>query len=563
MKLIVVYGGVLAATIAAVMRRISGISGTHRVVYVPAEGPAVALEGLDDCAVFLRQDPYKAAWLEDALPSGCIRISFPTLEVRHLWPLHCVNPYNQPEVPRYPAGRFPFGDSFVVTCLQQQVNPAQIVELCTSGEWARSWPDLEVLERDEFARLQDAELRMDVGMLPYIRENLQRTRLFWAPASPTNALLAELIVRLLDRAFAPAKLVSRKVLEELLHLQGEWELFGSIAVPIHPQVAKHFGLTWYDPNERYNYFGEKLSNRQYFERMVLQNGSKPHYRREDRRSLLVYGNCQAEALAVILGRDPTVTSLYEVRYVKSFGVEAGHVASEAVVKCAIFLEQHDRAPFPHGDSLPGDCTKIRFPSIDCNVLWPFNAVNPYDDVFPAGRFPYGDRVIIEQIDAGRSAKEILDYYLNDWSDYKVDLGRLLKLEIARFAARDAKCDVTMGAYLYERFTFERPLWTANHPTLGFLRVLLQRIVALAARTDERLGAADIGRTAEASFVLSPRGPLGVISVPVHPKVAEYFELAWYDPREHYRLADGTAYSYKGYFKQMIAHSIAKKMVAVH
>lgn len=565
MKSIILYGGTLAATIASVLSRIGGISGKYRVIHVPfdnANGPPADLES---CDIFFRQDPYACAF-EQALPNDTVRVAFPTLEVRHLWPLHCANPYNRPEPPRFPAGRFPYGDSFVVSCLQKNVDPDAIVKFCTSGAWGEAWPDLSACREHEIARLETMDARVDVPILPYIQEHLQQRRLFWAPAAPTNSLLSELIVRMLDRAFAPNKLISRKVLEELLHLQGAWDLFGAIAVPIHPHVAKQFNLTWYDPHERYNYFGEMLGYREYFERMLGENGPKPVFSKKDRPTLIVYGNCQAEAVGVILSGNSTISRLYDVRYVASFGAQRGRIDEDSVARCSIFLEQHDREPFELREKLPRSCTIIRFPSVDCNVLWPFNAANPYDapeERFPFGRYPYGDRVIISQIDAGQGADEILDYYLNAWDDYKVDLDRLLKIEIARFAARDTKCDVTMGTYLYERFVNQRPLWTANHPTLPFLNELLRRILSAAVtRADKRLASVDIERTIKANFVLSPGGPLGAVSVPIHPKVAEHFRLTWYDPDERYALFDGSRYRYKDYFKDLIAHSLAKKMVAV-
>jgi len=194
-------------------------------------------------------------------------------------------------------------------------------------------------------------------------------------------------------------------------------------------------------------------------------------------------------------------------------------------------------------------------------LWPMTAVNPYnpsEPSFPFGRFPYGDRVILSQIDAGKSPEEILEYYLNAWDDYKPDLDRLLKLELARFAARDAKCDIGMGQVFFDYFAAERPLWTVNHPTRRLLQELVERIAAAALLVDKRFAEADIATTMESHFALSPRGPLGVISVPIHPGVARHFQLSWYDENEHHFLWDGTSLVYQDYFKELIDWSILVK-----
>lgn len=281
-------------------------------------------------------------------------------------------------------------------------------------------------------------------------------------------------------------------------------------------------------------------------------------------TLLVYGNCQAEAVSVILRLDPTIAADFDVRYVPSYEnrrFESLELTKADLANCALLLEQHDSNPFPERAALPASCGTIKFPSIDCNILWPMNATNPYnpdEPSFPFGRFPYGDRVIITQIDAAKPAADILDYYLNAWDDYKPDLDRLLDLEIARFSARDAKCDVTMGNFFFERFRTERPLWTINHPTQHFLKELVERIVAKASLLDARLRKADVGQTVDNNFLLSPRGPLGIVSVPIHPGVAEHFQLEWYDPQERYYLFDGTDFGYEDYFKELIERSIDAK-----
>ncbi len=46
------------------------------------------------------------------------------------------------------------------------------------------------------------------------------------------------------------------------------EVLGPIAVPIHPKVAEHFKLSWYDPNESWRYYGQTRTYTEYFREMI-------------------------------------------------------------------------------------------------------------------------------------------------------------------------------------------------------------------------------------------------------------------------------------------------------
>src|SRR5665213_1039641 len=135
------------------------------------------------------------------------------------------------------------------------------------------------------------------------------------------------------------------------------------------------------------------------------------------KTLIVYGNCQAEAISTIFRKDPVTEECFRVLYLRSFDHPSDgrdELRPEDVRDCGVLWEQHDPRPFPHRDALPADCLTVKFPALDFNLLWPFNCPNPCDEpeppVFPFGRFPYGDRIIIESIGKGMAPKKILNYY---------------------------------------------------------------------------------------------------------------------------------------------------------
>lgn len=281
------------------------------------------------------------------------------------------------------------------------------------------------------------------------------------------------------------------------------------------------------------------------------------------KTLIVYGDCQAEATARVLERDPVVSKRARVIYSRSYEhpvEERQEIDRSDVARCAILCEQHDPSGFRQRDQLPADCHIVRFPALDCNLLWPFNCPNPYNEpeppVYPFGRFPYGDRVIVAAIDQGLPPDDILDYYLNRYEEYKIDLDHLLRLETARIRNREATCEVKMADKILERYTKERLFWAINHPTNALLEDLIEQLLYYCGPADPLLIDADPGQTLSAYF--GPQGPLGAASIPIHPEVAKHFGLTWYDPKQRFRTWDGSTYSYEQYFETMIRYAYRVK-----
>lgn len=285
------------------------------------------------------------------------------------------------------------------------------------------------------------------------------------------------------------------------------------------------------------------------------------------QTLVVYGNCQAEVVATLLGKDPELERAFRVVYLRSFehpveGLQ--ELAPGDLSSCAVLLEQHDRRAFPYRDVLPRDASVVKFPALDLNLLWPFNRTNPYNDLetpqHPWGRFPYGDRIVINCIEQGMSAEETLAYYFTRWDEYKPDLDRLFALEDARLLARDVRCDLKMGAYVLESFRAKRLFWTVNHPSGELLSELVMQLLRLAFPDDPKLQGRGIQEIISQNFGYG--GPLGVASIPIHPKVAEHLRLTWYDPDQRHQSFDGNSYTYAEYFETMVRSSIANRNASV-
>lgn len=282
-----------------------------------------------------------------------------------------------------------------------------------------------------------------------------------------------------------------------------------------------------------------------------------------KQTLIVFGNCQAQGIASVLTKHPAIRELFDVKYLRSFEHPVEGIAElkeEHVTRCGLVLEQHDQSnvvPFPEG--LPRGTPRVTFPSADLNLLWPLWSVNPFNvpepPRFPHGRFTYGDKVVLTQLEGGATTEEALVYYLECSRRDLPNLDQLLRLERARLMRRDTQCDIKMAPIILERFQHERLFWTMNHPTHALLRVLMNALLAHAANLDPRLAGVVLDEAFFETYFSVEM--LGQIAVPIHPGVAEHFALSWYDPYEEW-VYYGETRTYESYFREMIEYCAAAR-----
>lgn len=279
------------------------------------------------------------------------------------------------------------------------------------------------------------------------------------------------------------------------------------------------------------------------------------------RTMILYGNCQVEFITDILSIDPVAANLFRYVYVRSYRHrnELPPPSESDFRDCAILCEQVDWKAFPYRDRLPKATKTVRFPPLDSSLLWPFNAVNLYDEAdppaFPDGRFPYGDRIILREIDRGMSAEEVLSFYLDGWDRYRVNVKRLRELELMRLRKRDDECDVA-ASDLVNDLSSEQLFWTISHPRKSLVAKLLERILSACSIHEPAFRYADVLQTIAKHPAVFPS--LEAVEIPVHPRIAEELALEWYDPNASYRQYGGFTYTYAQYFEEMTRYCIENR-----
>jgi hypothetical protein len=202
-------------------------------------------------------------------------------------------------------------------------------------------------------------------------------------------------------------------------------------------------------------------------------------------TLIVYGNCQAGVIALFLKQQPVVTREYDVHYWQNFEHAAQlsePVPEEVVRHCQVlWIQFQQRSPFPANDLLPDDVQRQTFPPLDTNLLWPFRAHDallsrPEPPDYPFGRFPYGDRILMEIADGGGDFFDAPLLYREREQALLLDPGRIARIEQIRLQRRDAACSAKMSAEIFEAYKTVRTFWTPNHPTWYLLSKLIEKLV---------------------------------------------------------------------------------------
>ncbi len=279
------------------------------------------------------------------------------------------------------------------------------------------------------------------------------------------------------------------------------------------------------------------------------------------RYIVFYGNCQVEAMvncqveAMVnaLG-DELVAVGYEPIYLPSWSLP-GEIPRELTdderAACVLLLEQYDRAAQGYPEGLRDHCPTVRFPSLDTNLLWPFNTVNRYNDAPTqrGGGQVNADRVLLRCIDRDWDAEKILTYYLNGYEDFKLNLERVAAMDRLRWESRDAACDIRMTDVLTTYRTVQL-FCSSNHPTAALFNILMRRLVRAAADHHPTLLALHRNLTERETF---KNGTWGY--VPIHPGVADDLDLQWYRRDALYPQRVGPALTHDEYVLAFVTRMI--------
>lgn len=256
--------------------------------------------------------------------------------------------------------------------------------------------------------------------------------------------------------------------------------------------------------------------------------------------IAVYGNCQAGVFCHGLRRVPMVNDQYEVVYIQSFGAgdqERPDITPEQAERCQIYWRQVDEHARFNPDDLLTHARKITFPAVDLGLYWPFQTQDamfgPEPD-FPFGRYPYGDRIVMELSQRQPAPEDTISAYEALSMERLGNVDRSLELELHRLLRREANADVKIAAFIFSSFRIDRLYWAYNHPTSILLGKLFTRL-AVASWPEAGEPTTETGRIVPEVF----RGwePFDHQHVPIPKVVAEKLGLIWWNPSLKYKYQE--------------------------
>jgi hypothetical protein len=275
------------------------------------------------------------------------------------------------------------------------------------------------------------------------------------------------------------------------------------------------------------------------------SGSKP--------TLVIYANCQGGWLVDKLGQIPWIKNKYSLVYVPSFDAPSfrdRELGSEVYKNCGLLLHQVASyiPDLPFEEQLPATCRRFKFPVLWMKLLWPLNAKDPRNQPTPAfqfGKYPYGDRLIIELLNKGLSSEQVYQEYMDTDLKKMIELDRWYEICMDDLRAIDSVADMQLVAEIERTFTNTRLFVSIDHSTDYLMNRIIQRVIEF-----------EFGLSADTiPLPLSTGEGMGEEEIPIHPALIEHYQLKWVakDMKYHYK---GYDFTYDEYLRHYIDFELA-------
>ena len=265
---LIIAGDDQATQIAEIIGRLPALRRRVRCHLVAAGQPNGAMlrqvdaaSGAVVCWQQVGMDAATRSTLRHIVPAGSDVRRFPAPRLNALWPFQAPDNRLLPESGRYSGGRYPFGDR-IGASLANLPFPDDVLLLAYHNMAEKELPDLGAGLAGDAAAWRKLDESCDVTIADFILDNLLHQRLFFAPPSPTGALLRHMILQLLAGSPLQQCCDQATLTQELDFLLTGY-LGRRVELPIHPLVARHFRLGWWQPDMRYRWHGNRFTYDEY------------------------------------------------------------------------------------------------------------------------------------------------------------------------------------------------------------------------------------------------------------------------------------------------------------
>lgn len=239
----------------------------------------------------------------------------------------------------------------------------------------------------------------------------------------------------------------------------------------------------------------------------------------DKPVIACLGNCQSGAIRSVLKSLPGVREDFEVVFTRK---PAEFAALRPRLKAVVQQVTHGWDGFTLSkDDLPAGVSLIRYPAALLIQPWPLMPPKaPTADRSPAvAMFPYTicDSLVAELVARGVPKASLLDAYFSVDVTKRFPLDRLRAINEAKSRQIDAMADFAIT----DQMQIGQAMRTANHPNGPLFSYMLRHVI-------ERLPLSPAGQAQAQKRVPSYAAGVGIqhIEAPVHPQVADHFDMTW-------------------------------------
>ena len=257
---------------------------------------------------------------------------------------------------------------------------------------------------------------------------------------------------------------------------------------------------------------------------------------QDHRELcLLHANCQGEPLALLLRSSPEFSVRWRVRHYTNYTREA--IPTEDIAGATLFLYQHLGADWDEFSSaallgaVNPDAVSLCIPNMFFKGYWPFwTNDSPMD---------FADVLLEKLLASGAGKPEIIKIYLHGTVTNMMNVDAVVAETLRIETDKEERCDIKTAAFIAQNWKERRLFQTVNHPGEELLLMTAQEILA-------RLGLPPLSDEICAAFKYDYEG----FHLPIHPKVASYFGLAFADESMEY-LVFGKKMTFAQYVSRYI------------
>ncbi len=259
------------------------------------------------------------------------------------------------------------------------------------------------------------------------------------------------------------------------------------------------------------------------------------------------GSCIIEAILNQLRAIPGVADRVDLHL--SQVVQGGRaiLPPDLLSRCTLLIEE--AAPWQGSgtlsaaerEALPSGSVTIQVPTLHFNSLWPLMTEDPRnipEPGFPYGRipFPFGDRLALQIVRTEPDPTTRRAQYDAIDMAKAINLTRSHELEARNWFARERGCDARAAAFIFGYFRQKRLFYTHNHPTGELMYFVLAQLHTHPALRDLVKLPYDQALR-HARHWADTSNVFGGEEAPIHPAVAEYFQLEWWRPDMTYAWRD--------------------------